>query len=523
MPQVYKKKVFASLSKILKSGSEMNPKLKVTPWLILILFGALARFYGLNFHWGTKDHVNYGGAYMTAATRCMKTTPLSVSKAIPHIGCENSNPSYYRNHPPTILLGLWAWTDLLGDHESSYRSFTLIFSLLNILMIFLIGLAVWPHDSRPFIAAAFWSLFLGPIYFGTHIDFITETTVFFVLASAFCALVDHFLLAGVLTLIAGLTAWPGYLMLGPLYIVAFIRRRHFLSLAFMTCLCVAAALATMAYLNQTWDLIDFLKARLVSPQYIKTEQRDSLLPLRFVKNFLQSMARLLSPLFCLFAFYELFQGEASLFFRRRSRLPLTKYHEALILTGGTGLIYAVIGYQYVMVHIFLYLFLIPAMALMCGQYFYSVLTSEYAVPTKTMAFAIALPFLALYPYGIFKGSPILDGFNSGLFILLTLLFLGLKKYLQPRYLLLIVAANGFTNFLQVVNYRSDDDHEYAFCEKARDEYARTHAPVKTTERYTMTKDLVYCHGIPIEYMSPEASSTPLPNSTPAQPSPKAEP
>ena len=471
----------------------------------LIGFGILAKFYGINDPWKTHDHYNFGGVWTTTYAECLKSTPLSISKGIPHQSCWKPDPVYYRAHPPTILFAMWGWTSVFGSAEWSYRLFVLFFSCMNIGWVFLIGRETRAGPLFPWLAAGLQSVFLGNMYFGTHLDFISEFTVFFCLMTAWLALRGWLTAACFAGLAAGVSAWPGYIVFAPLWAYTWMigrgRKRVFL----FGCLGFALALATMMWLHQTTDIVAFLREKLLSPGYVKKEEKGVLEPLRFLVNVIKSFARLLSPVLAAFAVYELSRGRLkSLFTSWRSRWKgLSPVHHATWLAGGTGLVYALIGHEYFMVHVFLYLLLTPGLAF-AGASFLDGLIRGEKVESRAWMIVFALLFASLYPYGIFKSNPLHDAITSAILALsaLALVFFAARAKLTPRVAGVLVAIAALGNFSQLMNYRNEPDTERSFCEKAREEYGRTGQPIHTKEPQSSAKDFLYCRGIPIQYDSP---------------------
>lgn len=475
---------------------------------ILIICGIGMKFYGLTDPWKRHDHYNFGGVFTTAYAECLKSTPLEVSKGIPHICHRGTDDTitYYRAHPPTILFAFWGWTSLFGAAEWSYRLFVLLFSVLNIGLVYFIARRARPESPIfPWAAAGFQSVFLGNMYFGTHLDFIGEFTVFFVLATALSALHQRLTLASILGLGAGLSAWPGYIVFGPLWLYTLLIKKG-RKRVFLTAIAgLGFALASMMWLHQTTDIVDFLRLKLLRPGYIRMNEKGWSEPVRFVLNFFGSMARLLSPLFAALALFELARGEGRAFFQRRRWPSLSPFHHAILLSGGTGFIYALVGHEYFMVHVYLYLLLTPAMALLCASFCERVLESgglaAAVADDRKVLTVLALFLAAVYPYGIFKTNSIHDALTSSALILASLgAIYGVWRRVQGAQLLLaLVALSSLGNASQVVNYRNEPDTERSFCDKARAEYARTGKPVETTEEESDAKSLIYCVGIPIKY------------------------
>lgn len=471
--------------------------------LIIAVVGTLFRSYGITDHWRTNDHYNYSGSATTHALHCLKTTPLSVSRGLYTFFCDTPQRYFYPNHSSAILFGMWGLTLIFGDAEWVHRLYTLIFSVLNIFLVFLIAQNVWSKGRRPVFAAFFQAFFLGSIYFGTHIDLITECVLSFMLLSTLAAQKEKWGWACFWATFSGLIAWVGFLQFAPLLLLSWVKRRNFKTVLVGSGIGFLFGVGLMMYLLDTWNPVAFLHHKLFEAEYVSTtSMRDKLIfPFAFVKNFFVSQDRLLGALFATLAFYELAFGEArALFTTSRAKLAnLSNYHHALILCGGADLVYALIGPKYVMVHIYLYLFALPFFALLCANLFSKIFIGGMAHIAKPKVFiAMGLFFVAFYPYGIFKTNAIHDAITSVVIILSTLIFIFARNNLRKIALVLICVA-ALANFSQMVNYRNEPDSEYTFCEWAKQEYARTHEPIITHERHTQTKDLLYCRGIPIVY------------------------
>jgi hypothetical protein len=489
--------------------------------MALIFCGIAAKFYGITDPWKIHDHYNFGGVHTTAYAECLQTTPLAISKGIPHRKCWTSSPEYYPAHPPTILFAMWGWTEIFGHAEWAYRLFTLTFSALNILVMFFIAREARPKSAIfPWIAAAVQSITLGGMYFGTHLDFISEFTVFFVLLMALAALRRKMTLASCLALTAGVSAWPGYIAFAPLWAYAWLigkgRKRVFAFGAFG----FAVALATMMWLHQTFDVVDFLKMKLFKPGYVDKKHNGWRLPFVFVSNFFFSQSRLLGPLLAVFAFFELIRREGREFFTgwKNRWQSLTSFHHAVLLSGGTGLCYALIGHEYFIVHVFLYLLLLPGLSLLAARFIERLLTKSEPVPS---AFALAtgrdwiallslgILFIVCYPYGIFKTNAIHDALTSLTLagtVIAFLIYTKKRRLSDPTVKTLIALAFA-ANLSQMINYRNEPDTERSFCEKARAEFNQTHQPVHTLEPRSDAKDLLYCKDVPVIYDSKTGSAT----------------
>lgn len=503
-------------------------------FMALIFCGVVAKFYGITDPWKIHDHYNFGGVHTTAYAECLQSTPLAISKGIPHRKCWSNTPEYYPAHPPTILFAMWGWSEVFGHAEWAYRLFTLTFSALNILAMFFIAREARPRSSLfPWIVAAVQSITLGGMYFGTHLDFISEFTVFFVLLMALAALKRKMTLASCLALTAGVSAWPGYISFAPLWAYAWLigkgRRRVFAFGAFG----FVVALVTMMWLHQTFDIVDFLKMKLFKPGYVDKKHNGWRLPFVFVSNFFFSQSRLLGPLLAVFAFFELLRREGRDFFtgwKNRWR-SLNSFHHAVLLSGGTGFCYALIGHEYFIVHVFLYLLLLPGLSLLAARFIERLLTGDETVAASTeprstsnsrlttgrdwvVLVALGVLFIVCYPYGIFKTNAVHDALTSVVLASTALAFLyfAKKERLRDRAVGVFCAFAFLGNLSQLINYRNEPDTERSFCEKAREEFKRTGQPVHTTEPRSDAKDLLYCKDLPVIYdptpTSPERANNP---------------
>lgn len=399
----------------------------------------------------------------------------------------------YPNHPPTTVLWLAGLTSIFGDHEWVYRFGTLVFSVLNILLIFRIGRFVWPIGDGAYWASLFQSLFLGTIYFGTHVDVLSEMTVSFILLSALASLRSRWVSSGIYAILAGLHSWCGYLMFAPLLVLASRRKQGVKRVFALGTLGFVIGIGMILYLLSSGDILKFLEDRLINARYVERSDRSfsssALLILKYMKVFVSSHARMLSPLFAGWAFYELLKGPA----RNLLRLKLeNRYEEALLLTGAVGFITSIIGYQYVMVHIFWFILWMPFFALLCAQF---VLSFQETPNLKTKAIVpLTLLFAALYPYGIYQTNRLHDVFNSAVLAGTALYFLYRYRKIQSRQLLGLVLVVGFANFSQMINYRNEPSTDYEFCRRAREEFHRTQLPVRSEGDWNMARTL-YCIGI----------------------------
>lgn len=473
-------------------------------WLfVLIAIGAMARAYDISAPWKRKDHYNYGGVHTSRMAECLATTPLTESKGIPHVYCEPNQQLAYPNHPPTILFSMNAWKTLWGSSaEWTYRSFVMIFSWLNILLVYLIAARLFPQSLLPFWAAAVQSLTLGGLYFGTHPDFICEFAVFFPLLAAHCYLRGRPHWGGAITVVGGLASWPGFIFFAgqAAYLwLAGLRKKWPLFL--WGVVGVMAGLAMMMWLNQALDLSEFLQRKLVKPGYLTAgEEKDRLYVLSWIKTFFQYHSNYLSPLFLLFLLMELYTTTANREWNR-------KFVGTLLLIGGGGILYTLIGERYVYVHAFLYLYLFPLYSLLIGRWIYRcTMKSESLAPLDqrpAMVVGLVIFVLALYPYGRLQTNLAHDVCNSLLLVGSTLAFAVrlVQRRLTEKAILIIFSAGCLGNVSQMINYRNEPAMDYLFCVRAREEFRQTQQPVLSAVDPSFTRDF-YCRGIPVKEAAP---------------------
>ena len=484
--------------------------------LLIVLMGTLFRLWGMNQPWGTKDHYNYGGPFLSAHLFCLKQTPLEISKGIGHRNCAEEtnlrlNPTwpdvpedlkasyiatpnnitkaedlkFYRNHPVTFLYMLWGTTAVLGESEWVYRLPNLMFSILNIYLAFLIGGLIWRDQRFALLAAFFQASFLGTIYYGTHVDFLGEYTVSFILLGTYLALRNRFWSAGAMGVMAGLMSWPGYFFFAPLLLVAIRRKRSLLPVFATGAIGVASGLAMIAFLHSNWDFANFLSTRLAAKEYgvQPTGVQEILtLPFRWLRNLFMNHSRLLSPLFFSFALMELLR------FRKKTENN-SQYIDAIILTSGAGLITSVVGYTYVMVHNFWFIIWIPAFSLLCA-YIAGDILFKGVRPSRKLSYILALACVAFYPYGVYQSSLIHDVINS---VLLggTCLAFWFVPNLTKKAKMITLLIVALANFSQVINYRTEKVSQYEICKDALVRYLETGQTPKRDTKETMTQRILY--------------------------------
>ncbi|PWU22449.1 MAG: hypothetical protein C5B49_00595 [Bdellovibrio sp.] len=471
----------------------------------IALIGLGMRCYGLFDHWKVHDHYNFGGPFNAAFVECLNETPWSVSKGIPHTGCETKSPDhfiYYRNHPPFLYWSLVVWTQLLGYSEWVYRSFTLIFSILNIVLVFQVARKIWPDDDdRALWSAFFQSFFLGGIYFGTHVDMPAEFTATFWLLGTGALLSNAWGLAILFVLGAGLTDWPGFFMLVGLLVLAFYQRRHRLLVSSSLLVSGVMVLAIMAYMQQTVDLWTWLQAKLTARGYEESalNTRGILGPVNFVYTLVQHLARLLGPLFAGFFLLGLARLGISLRGGSTKSSAAITFHVVLALWSVTALSLFVASHRYVMVHVFWLIPLLPLAAWVCGDWvagWEGAGKAFLAGRRKWLVFSLSL-FIIFYPYGLYKSNPVHDALNS-LFLGGTALVFLVNPFMSQKNFRALILIAALANFSQVANYRNEEDTEHAFCEEAKAYYKTRGQPLKT-DRSPSPSSAFYCRGTPVIY------------------------
>lgn len=499
--------------------------------LVILLFAALTRSYGITDHWKNNDHYNYGGVSTMVWLHCLNKVPFEFSLGRLVNDCDGpGEPRIYGNHSPVFLWGIWAMTKVFGDHEWVYRGWMLLFSLANVWLMFRIGLRIWPNEPHKALAPMFFqAFFLSGMYFGTHTENMTELTLTPMLISSLCALKYRMGWACFWAALAGVTGWVGFFQFAGLLGFTWLSHpKGFKTVLWGILAGLGVCVLHLCYLRGGLNFMAFVVKKMTDAEYAqpKSALDQILMPAYFASNFVVSQARLLGPLFASWALYEfsagackpvwsgLWQNVRSLKWNRPDVPPVVV---AAILTGIGGFISTLMGHRIVRVHIFLYVYLMPMWAFLCAhvalRFFDWMKNTSSPFPSQVFEYrkffiAISIAVTAFYPFGIFQSSRVHDIINSVLLISALIAFwwwlrrfekglLTKTKALKPLTLTILLAAAA--NFSQVTNYRNEPDTEYAFCEKARAEFAATGRPVQTTERRTRAKDEAYCRDIPIEY------------------------
>lgn len=479
--------------------------------VVLILLGSIMRFYDLGAPWKRKGHYNYGGIHTTLFLECMKKTPLSISHGIPHADCQNGEAGgYYPNHPPTLIFAQWGWSEIFGDSEASLRSFVAVFSVLNILLVYLLAQALGFSPLAALAATAMQALFPGNMFFGTHNDFVCEFAMFFSILAGLLAIKGRIHWACLTTILAGLAAWPGYLGFAGLFVYQLYHRRKIWPVILWGALGFAVGLAMMMWLQQTFNILEFLHKKMVHQGYVEEKKLDYLYPLRWLYQAWQYHSTLLSPLF-------LFWGVLALRsqFLRENRGLLISF----IAISGGGLVNAILGHQFIYIHEFNYLYLSPIYALLIGAW----LNSQFATSANAglagknsgfekvnyfelnkapaprwLLWGMGLFIVATYSYGRYQSIQWLDISNNLIMALSVLFFASQFQMgaLRPRPWIWLLVITALVNCSQLINWRNEPAMDYDFCQSAKKEYSKTHQPVLVTLEPDPSLDY-YCRGIPL--------------------------
>ena len=469
--------------------------------MFLVLLGGLARFYDLEAPWKRKGHYNYGGVHTQVYLHCLKTTPLSISHGIPHQTCDEGKPSadYYPNHPPTILFALWGWSFVFGESEAALRSFVALFSLLNIGLVFLIARTMGLPEISVWLATALQATFPGTLFFGTHNDFVCEFAMFFSLLAGYQLLKRRLNLACLITIMAGICAWPGYFGFAGLWAHQILQKKKTWPLFVWGGVGVLCGLGMMMWLHQTTDIVGFLQQKMVHQGYVESTQLDYLYPLRWFYQAWQYHEVLLGPwgLMCLVL---------SLLWLHGQKIKWKILAQLLALSGG-GVLNAIVGHQFVFVHEFNYLYVLPAYALLIAVFVThlvadsagALINYEQGLKLPRWGYGLFIFFvIATYPFGRYSSNVWHDSINAIVMISVVGYF---STYLFGRKLshwIPILVVTALVNISQMINWRNEPALDFDFCKQARVEFARTGQPVKSSLEPELVSRL-YCQGIPVTY------------------------
>lgn len=138
---------------------------------------------------------------------------------------------YYTRHPPLFGIILSIGLRIFGEHNWSARMVMILFSIFNIILIFLITEELW---NKPIaISASFFASF-SPVFllYGSHIDHVGSVVLFFMFAVFWfyvlwekCKKNHYFFTMCLFFFLGALTAWPVYFLFPFLLIHGLLTKR----------------------------------------------------------------------------------------------------------------------------------------------------------------------------------------------------------------------------------------------------------------------------------------------------------
>jgi hypothetical protein len=525
----------------------------------IVVGGLLLRSYGLTAPWARADHYNFGGPSFSRYIFCLRESSWKESGGRIHVGCpeernilkspllEYVRPElrartlelsastmgsgdteeerrYYLNHPPFFPWLLTAASALFGEREWVFRSVTLFFSILNILLVGLIALRVLPSPVERegdwpsvYLAMILQAGFLGGIYFGTHVDYPNEIITYFILLSALSVLSSRWILAIAAGIIGGLIDWPGFFVLPTLAILAWLgkvkttdeeKNRELIYARVITVIgCVAACVAVFGVASFLFgeDWLGRMMSRLTNSGHVEGPAIGwhwLLMPFEYVRIVGVWLTRMLGPVFfglgIAYAFhYPVLSGsanwrEALRLSSIRETLGRSNFARALFVVGAPMAMTSIVGAPYVMLHPFWFMLGLPFWALLLAGLVSGRSKSRLSKKAVIISVVIAAAF---YPFGIHKSGVVID-LVASLTILLSVavLIFRLAKDLEPLSKLVVgLAIVG--NFIQTVNYRSEEPVDRDFCLAALESYLTDGRSVDLGVNPSLSR-LFYCRGIP---------------------------
>lgn len=517
-------------------------------WLALItLCGGLLRAYGINDHWKSKDHYNFGGPLHSRFTFCIRHSPWAESRGRMHTGCSAEGeialsplvdelapaakekalglheskpfePVYYLNHPPLYPLVMAAATELLGEHEWVFRSVTLVFSILNIVLIALLVLRLTRKTTLSLFAASLQAGFLGTIYFGTHVDYTNEMHATFIILCTYAVVAEAWGLAALCGLIAGFNDWPGYMILPGLWFVSYLLKQGRAATTAALIVMPLAIVGFATYLVGVEKIIDLFHRRLLHSGHVAEPHSMTewlAFPFEWARTLFVTHSRLLGPLPFALAVVTLAQMLTRAMARTRAHgqtllsellkmLREQPVARVLFLMASNMVIISVIGAPYVMLHPFWF---IPTLSFWAILLACTDVPTEIAQPKLNRALFGLTLFIAaaFYPYGIYKSDPAFDVCASAVIALSALVVLAAlfgPSRLRVRLSLAQAIQIGLAltlagNFMEVVNYRTEPATDHNFCLQALTAYLESGTKVDLGPEPSLSR-LYYCRAIPTQ-------------------------
>lgn len=531
---------------------------KSIPWYyvlaLVVLLGWLGRSYGLFAPWGQKDHYNFGGPFQSRYAFCITESLkdpaiLKETRARMHLGCpEEKDPrksplfsalsqedqvritqraqtlknvsspdsvvkrAYYINHPPFYPWLMVAMVHVFGEHEWVFRSVTLVFSVLNILLVGLLARKIFASNQQAIFAAVLQAGFLGPLYFGTHVDYMNEINGTFLLLSTLSAVSGQWLLACLAGMVSGLTDWPGFFILGGLFLLSLLKREGRFITSLSLLIGLVSILGTAGFLVGPSEAIALFHNRISNSGHVpeaKSWAERLYFPALLFQALLRAHSRLLGPVFfatslvALFGFLQKFETKRLAGFL--SDLKTKPSTQALFLMGFTMVVTIILGAPYVIIHPFWFMPTLSFWALWIASNWHVQLNTSTDAPkpwitfsqlgTKTTVVASLIVAIAFYSFGIHKSHPIFDAFVSLLVATSVLLAIYRASKSFPPLSVTVITVAIIANMLQVINYRTEPAVDRDFCLQALTRYARTGEPI-TLDSSASWSRWYYCRGIP---------------------------
>ncbi|MBX9767359.1 MAG: glycosyltransferase family 39 protein [Bdellovibrionales bacterium] len=465
-------------------------------------FAFISKCVGLFSPWAGKDHYNFGGPFNSLFAKCYLRAEPFHAFALPTF-CDVIPPVVYKNHPPGLLYLVGSFFNFFGEHEWVARAVPLIFSCLNVWLIALVTSEAWRGDRRApshaILTAFFQAIFLGSIYFGTHVDIPGEPGVTALLVSTLFALRRQWVAAGLCACLGGFFSWTGFFSVIPIVMLGFRGSRkelwQTLAVAAVAFIC---GLGIVAFLQGGPDeLLPFIQKNLLNNKYLaaassaptrgfSAQQFLFQYPLVLIRSY----SRMLSPFLCGLFFF----GILRMCFQKtlRDKIP-SGVKRALFLLGLPWLITSFIGFQYVMVHIFWFMLALPWIAMTLSVVIEDLISTSTRQVSGNLRWTLLgcciLP-LALYPYGIYKFHWLHDGLNSLGYAAVTLIFLSSSgafkqkpgSQLEPAIWIALVLITAGLNVSQTVNYRLEEPIGFLECRAQHENPAQLPSKTELSQR-----------------------------------------
>jgi len=242
-------------------------------------------------------------------------------------------------------------------------------------------------------------------------------------------------------------------------------------------------------------VMQFLEWKLLHPGYVKEAESLWVKPIKILHNFLMSQSRLLGPLIAALGLLELLRAT-----RRRESQSL----QVALAAGGTGAVYALMGQEYHRVHVFLYLLFTPALIVLAAIRLQRLTSTPMPAtqPTTGRSRRIEAAFVfilaAVYPFGIYKSSPLLDALASIALVGATLAAIhftlrGTNSPAKPWLWPALIGLTALGNTFQLLNYRAEPSRDREVCVQALEASEATGFPIPAEIlQASDARRLLYC-------------------------------